>query len=103
MLVATMGGHEQGMSLLVVQQQERSAAQNHTETSDQSSWEQHIAVDRLPVAIHIAGQRRGMFGISTGLCPFCGEMPEIGGPGGQGIRERSTPSARASCDKNRSV
>src|SRR6266702_5458916 len=83
MLVPAMGGHTQGMALLVVQQQERSAAQNHAQTPDQSAWDEHLTVDRLAVSIHIAGQRVGLFGFSWVL----GWMPELCGPTREGIGE----------------
>src|SRR5260221_3828642 len=80
MLVSTMGRYAEGMALLVVQQQERSATQNHAQTPDQSAWDEYLTVDRLPVAIHIAGQRIEVFGFSCVL----GRMPELGGPAREG-------------------
>jgi hypothetical protein len=84
MLVPAMGGDKQRMALLVVQQQERPAAQNHAQTPDQSAREEHLTVDRLAMAIHVAGQCMGVFSFSHF---FRWGMPEVGGPRCQGIRE----------------
>ena len=62
MLVPSVGGDEQGMTVLVVEQQERSAAQDDAQTPDQSARDEHLTVDRFTMAIHIAGQRVWVFG-----------------------------------------
>ena len=59
MLITAMGGDKQGMAVLVMQQEERSTAQDNPQTPDQSAWDEHLTVDRLAVSIHIAGQRGG--------------------------------------------
>ena len=83
MLVSAMGSDEQGMAVLVVQQQERPAAQNHAQTPNQSAWDEHLTVDRLAVSIYIAGQRAGVFGFSCAL----GWMKDAGGPAREDIGE----------------
>lgn len=67
--------------MLVVQQQERSATQNHAQTPDQSAWDEHLTVDRLAMSIHIAGQRVGVLGFSCVL----GRTPELCGPTREGL------------------
>ncbi len=80
MLVSSMSGHIQRMPRLIVQQQERSAAQHHPETPDQSTRQQHIAVKRLAVAVEIAGQCLKMVRV-FGFCWFLCWMPKVRGPG----------------------
>lgn len=53
MLVPTMGGREQEVTFLIVQDHQRAAAQDFSCTPDQPTWEQRIGVDRLSVAINI--------------------------------------------------
>ena len=84
MLVSAVGGHEQGMALLVMPQQERSAAQDHAQTPDQSAREEHVTVDGFAMAIHITGQRVELFS-SRRSFGFFGRMPEMGGPAREGI------------------
>ncbi len=55
MLIAAMSGHKQGMTVPVVQQEERSAAQDHTQAPDQSTWNEHLTVDRFAMPVHITG------------------------------------------------
>ena len=69
------------MALLVVEQQKRPAAQDHTQTPDESSWDEHVTVDSEAQAIHIAGKRVGVFGFSWVL----GRMKDAGGPAREGI------------------
>jgi hypothetical protein len=45
MLIAAMGGHEEGVALLVVQQEQRSAPQDDPQPSNQSTREKHLAVE----------------------------------------------------------
>ena len=57
MLVSAMGGNAQGMAVLVVEQQQRPAAQDDAQTPDQPARDEHLTVDWFAMSIHIAGQR----------------------------------------------
>src|SRR5258708_8892637 len=57
MLVPSMSGDEEGMAVLVVEQQQRSAAQDDAQTPDQSARDEHLTVDWFAMSIHIAVQR----------------------------------------------
>ena len=100
MLVSAMGSDEQGMAVLVVQQQERPAAQNHAQTPNQSAWDEHLTVDRLAVSIYRSR-------VSAQAC-LASPVPSAGCQSwvAQHARtsvKRSAPSARAICDKKASV
>jgi len=100
MLVPSMRGDKQGMAVLVVEQEERPAAQDHTQTPDQSAGEEHVTVNGLAMTIHITGQ--GVRLLSS--LSFSGRMPELCGPGREGIGETFGPiGAGAPLDKKASV
>lgn len=80
MLIATMGSGEERMTVLVMQQKERSATQDDAQTSNQSAREEHVAVDRLAMSVHIAGERIVLFGFSC----FSHWVPEVRSPAGKG-------------------
>jgi hypothetical protein len=87
-LVKAQGSHEQGMALLVVQQQEGAAAQDDTQSSNQSTREEHVAVDGLAMSIDRASQRMWL------CCCFCWNMrgmPELGSPAREGRGEAVGP------------
>ena len=56
MLISPMRGDKQGMPLLVVQKDEGSTSQDDSQTSNQSSGNTAVAVDRLAMPIDITGQ-----------------------------------------------
>src|SRR5260370_2946406 len=64
MLVPSMGGDEQRMAVLVVEQQERSASQDDAQTPDQSARDEHLTVYRVAMAIHVARRRECVVGFS---------------------------------------
>jgi hypothetical protein len=84
---AALGRDKQGMTVFVVQQEQGPAPQDDAQTPNQPSWDEGLTVDRLPVSIHIAGQRKGVFALSCVL----GRMPEPGGPAREGISEAFGP------------
>ncbi len=53
MQIAAMGGGQQGVSLPIVQQHQRTAACNLAEPSNQSARNQGLGVDRLPTPVHV--------------------------------------------------
>src|SRR5258706_7848832 len=81
MLIPSMGGCQEWMSLLVVKQHQRSASKAHSQAPNQSSRDEHLAVDRLTMSIEITGERM-RFIVALDFW-----MPEIGCPPRQGIRE----------------
>jgi len=83
MLVTAMGGHEEGMAVLIVQQQQCSAAQDHPQPPDQSAREEYITVHGFAMPIHITGQRVGLLSPLS----FIGRMPELGSPTREGRGE----------------
>jgi hypothetical protein len=79
MLIAPMGRRQERVAVLVVEQEQCSAAQDDAQTPDKSSWEQHITVDRLAMSIHITGEHlRLLHLVRWG-------MPEVRCPAGQSI------------------
>jgi hypothetical protein len=86
MLVSAMGSGEEGMTMLVMEQQERSAAQDHAQTPDQPAREKHVTVDGFAMSVHIAGQRVWVFG-SLRFFRFSGQVPEVRGPASKSIGE----------------
>ena len=81
MLVAAMGGYKQGMTVLVMQQEKGSAAQDDAQTPDQPTWDERVTVDGLAMSVHIAGQRVRLCCFS---CFFHWCVPEVRGPAGKG-------------------
>src|SRR5258708_37587630 len=55
-LISPMGRDQEGMAMLVVQQEERPAPQDDAQAPDESSRNEHVTVDRLAMAVNIAGQ-----------------------------------------------
>jgi hypothetical protein len=83
MLVSAMGSSEEGMAMLVMEQQERSAAQDHAQTPDQPAREKHVTVDGFAMPIHITGQRKR----PLGFLRFSDRMPELSSPARESIGE----------------
>jgi len=82
MLITVMGGDKQGMTVLVMQQEKGSAAQDDAQTPDQPTWDERVTVDGLAMSVHIAGQRVRLCCFS---CFFHWCVPEVRGPAGKGI------------------
>ena len=74
------------MTTLVVEQQERSAAQDDTQPPNQAARKQHIAVDGLAMSIDIAGEHMDIWRLFSSLY-LPSWVPELGGPTGKGIGE----------------
>src|SRR5579885_2432417 len=53
MLVAAVGGDEKGMAVLIMQQEERPATQDHTQAPNQPTWKKHITVDGLTMSVDV--------------------------------------------------
>ena len=58
MLISPMGGNQQGMTLLVMQDHQSTTAQDFARASNQPAWDQRISVDRLAVTIDIKDRNR---------------------------------------------
>jgi hypothetical protein len=52
-LISTMGGGKQRMTVIVVKKDECSTSLDRRETSHQSSWDEHRGVDWFAVAIDV--------------------------------------------------
>lgn len=81
MLVAPMRSHEERMTVLIMQQEKRSAAQDHPQTPDQSTREKHVTVNRFAMTVHITGQRVELLSSLS----FSGRMPEMCGSARESI------------------
>src|SRR5712692_737542 len=79
MLIPPMCGSKQGMSLLIVEQDQSAAAKNRSQAPNQSARNEHIAVNRLAMTIDVARQSALRFG-----CLVSG-MPELPRPMGQSV------------------
>src|SRR5258708_5758636 len=78
-LIPSMCCRQQWMPLVVMKQDQCSAAQDRTQASDQSSRNEYIAVDGLAMSIDIAGERTPF------IVTLDFWMPEIRCPPRQGI------------------
>jgi hypothetical protein len=81
MLIPSMRCSQKGMPLLVMKQHQCPAAQDHSQASDQSTGNEHFAVDGLTMSVYVTRERLRFPRI------FSFWMPEIGRPPRQGIRE----------------
>jgi hypothetical protein len=88
MEITPMGGGEERMAFAIMQEQQRSAAQDLARAPDQAAGDQMIGVHRFLVPIQVEG---GWWLAWLRRCA----RPEPGGPGGQRIGERFvTPGTR---------
>ena len=91
-----MGGGEERMALGIMQEQQRPAAQYLAGTPDQAAWDQVIGVHRFLVPIEVEGGRWLAWLRLLG-------RPKPRRPGASASVSVSSPPARATCERNRSV
>src|SRR5689334_4685548 len=100
MLISSMSRHQKRMAVLVVQQQAFTAAQDDTETSNQSARDERLSVDRLVMPIHRSRVNACECSAPSG---FLAECQSWVAQHASASVKRSAPSARAICDKKASV
>jgi len=83
MHVTAVGRGEQGVSVGVMQERERAAAEYGPTPGDEAARDQAIAVDGLAVAVDVEGRGRRIGGGGGD-----GRPPQGGRPRGQGVGER---------------
>jgi hypothetical protein len=79
MLIPAMGGSKQWVAMFIVKQDQSATAKNRSQASNQSTWNEQVAVHRLAVPIDIASQN------PLRLACFLWKMPQMGRPMRQSV------------------
>ena len=58
MLIASMSGHKQGMTFLIMQDDQSATSQDFSCAPDQPAWDQRIGIDGLAVPIDVKDGNR---------------------------------------------